>query len=152
MLVVKIPPEGLQSIIFSHRLTAPPAVPHVSGWVKQTSVWLPRLIHCHRDRSKLTAEFIWKWCISGWYASLIYLANLMSCNMDIWFHNRSVIYMSRHREIGGIFQGGPSTFNCASTEVAGCKWWQLTNTFLQLKGWWQCMGYAINLEQTKVRK
>ena len=72
LLVVKIPPWPPQSNIFTHRLTAAPSAPHVCGWVKQASLRLPRLIHCCRLRSKLTAEFIWKLLISK-FAFLSYV-------------------------------------------------------------------------------
>ena len=54
------PPSGSQSMIFNHRLMAPPAAPQVSGLVMQASVWIPRSTHCLSDIFGLTAEFIWK--------------------------------------------------------------------------------------------
>ena len=56
---VNTPPVVLDEALISltHKLTAPPAAPQVSGRVIQASVWTPRSTHCLRERSKLSALF-----------------------------------------------------------------------------------------------
>ena len=58
--VEMIPSQSGQSFSLTHRLMAPPAAPQVSGRAIQTSVWIPRSIHCLFLLSVATAEFVLK--------------------------------------------------------------------------------------------
>ena len=51
-------PEG-QSSTLTHTLMVPPAVPHVSGRVMQTSVWIPKSTHWLLVPCTVHALFTW---------------------------------------------------------------------------------------------
>ena len=55
-----IPLEDGQSMTFTKTLMAPPAAPHVSGRVIQTSVWIPRSTHWLFVWLKDHALFTWE--------------------------------------------------------------------------------------------